>query len=224
MNKSAVIVIPVFNPQKTHYDNICRFKELFYDGFDIFVVDNHSDNFEYINLIKELDFITYEINDFGKTYEVGALLHVYNKRKYPTYFLFQDSLEVYDFAFMKNYSNFYANYVLALKEFFPALSCFDESLAERQFFDERVSFLTYLLDHTPGIFGCNFGCKRHHLDALSKFTLVKDNLPHDKHGSISWERILSLSFRHLQFTCNFVLSRYHSFNCFAFRKHFSNRQ
>jgi hypothetical protein len=75
------------------------------------------------------------------------------------------------------------------------------------------------------VFGCNFACKKHHLDALVLSNILsQENLPFDKHGSIAWERIFSVGLRHLQFTCKFLLSRYHSFDCFAFRKHFFNRQ
>ena len=225
MNKPNAIIIPIYNPDHFHYENIKRYRELSFDGFDIIVVDNHSDKCEYLDLIKELDFVTYELNSLGKTYEAGALLHVYLNKKYATYFLIQDSVEVYNFQFIKNYSNFYANYILILKEFFPALSCFDQSLQERQFFDERFGYLAYLLDNTPGFFGCNFACKKHHLDALVLSNILsKENLPYDKAGSMAWERIFSVGFRHLKFSCNFLLSRKNSFVCPYYRKHFFNRQ
>jgi len=73
---NTVIVIPTYNPNQLNYDIIKSYENLDRNFFDIVVVDNNSYVTEYIDKIKELDFIKYEFSEFNGGYEdlIGVLI------------------------------------------------------------------------------------------------------------------------------------------------------
>ena len=64
MNKS-VAVVPTYNPTKLNYDYISELKNLHALGFDIYIINNNSTNTEYLDKIKQFDFVTVEDSIFG---------------------------------------------------------------------------------------------------------------------------------------------------------------
>ncbi len=92
--KKAAVVVPTYNPNQINYDFILALKELHNLDFDIYVINNNSTKTEYLEKIKELDFVICEDSIYGGAYEAGALYQVFKKDLYETYMLIQDSVVI----------------------------------------------------------------------------------------------------------------------------------
>lgn len=187
--KKAAVVVPTYNPNQLNYDYILALKELHNLDFDIYIINNNSTKTEYLEKIKELDFVICEDSIYGGAYEAGALYQVFKKDLYETYMLIQDSVIIKSPITFDNYASFNCSYVLGLMSFSSCLDHFTVS-NDRVWFDENFPDLIDSLKDAKGILGNNFLCKRKHLIQMARIGYFsEDYLPKSKEGSQAWERV-----------------------------------
>ena len=192
--KKAAVVVPTYNPTELNYNNILALKELFDAGFDVYVINNNSTNLDYIEKIKQIDFVIFENSDYGGAYEAGALYQVFKKDLYETYMLVQDSVHIKTSATFDNYASHHCSYVICLIAFDSCLDAFTTS-NDRVWFDEIFPDLIDELKMVPGILGNNFLCKRRHLMQMSRIGyFCEEKLPRNKDASQAWERVWATYF------------------------------
>lgn len=203
MNKS-VAVVPTYNPTKLNYDYILELRNLHALGFDIYIINNNSTNTEYLDKIKELDFLTVEDSIFGGAYEIGALNQVFKKDLYENYLLVQDSVVIKSPGTFDNYASHHCSYVLGLMSFSSCLNSFTTS-PDREWFDEKFPDLIEFLEPAKGILGNNFMCKKRHLMQMARIGYLADEyMPTNKYGSQAWERVLGTFFYKYGFSIKFI--------------------
>lgn len=202
--KKAAVVVPTYNPNQINYDYILALQDLHVLGFDIYVINNNSTNIEYIDKIKELDFIIFEDSIYGGAYEAGALYQVFKKDLYETYMLIQDSVLIKSPLTFDNYATYNCSYVLCLMAFGSCLDAFTTS-NDRNWFDKNFPDLIDNLKEAPGVLGNNFLCKRRHLIQMARIGYFTENLlPKNKDGSQAWERVWGTYFSKYKIPVKYV--------------------
>ncbi len=221
--KKAAVVVSTYNPTESNYNNILALKELFDSGFDIYVINNNSTYLDYIEKIKQIDFINFEDSDYGGAYEAGSLYQVFKKDLYETYMLLQDSMHIKLTAIFYDYAtNDYPN-ILCLIGFDSCLDSFISS-KDRVWFDEIFPDLIDELKMTPGILGNNFLCKRRHLIQMSRIGYFREEkLPKNKDGSQAWERVWATYFSKYKIPVRYIDNLGNGMNNQIFHKILQNR-
>jgi hypothetical protein len=203
MNKS-VAVVPTYNPTELNYNYISELRNLHVLGFDIYVINNNSTNTEYLDKIKELDFVNVEDSIFGGAYEIGSLNQVFKKGLYENYLLVQDSVLIKDPMTFDNYVSYNCSYVLGLMSFSSCINSFTTS-PDRAWFDEKFPELIECLEPAQGVLGNNFMCKKRHLIQMARIGYLSDEfMPKSKHGSQAWERVLGTFFYKYGISVKFI--------------------
>jgi hypothetical protein len=222
--KKAAVIVPTYNPNQLNYDYILALKELHKLDFDIYVINNNSTNIEYLEKIKELDFVICEDSIYGGAYEAGALYQVFKKDLYETYMLVQDSVNIKSPLTFYNYASYHCSYVLGLMSFSSCLDAFTTS-ADRAWFDINFPDLIDSLKDAKGVLGNNFLCKRRHLIQMSKIGYFSENyLPKNKDQSQAWERVWGTFFYKYNVSVKFIDSvRPHMIDNYIFTKISQNR-
>jgi hypothetical protein len=203
MNKS-VAVVPTYNPTQLNYNYISELRNLHTLGFDIYVINNNSTNTEYLEKIKELDFVNVEDSIFGGAYEIGALNQVFKKDLYENYLLVQDSVLIKSPMTFDNYASYDCSYVLGLLSFSSCIDAFATS-PDRYWFNEKFPELIECLEPAKGVLGNNFMCKKRHLIQMARIGYLSDEyMPKNKHGSQAWERVLGTFFYKYGISVKFI--------------------
>jgi len=203
MNKS-VAVVPTYNPTELNYNYISELRNLHALGFDIYVINNNSTYTEYLDKIKELDFVNVEDSIFGGAYEIGALNQVFKKDLYENYLLVQDSVLIKSPMVFDNYASYNCNYVLGLLSFSSCIDAFTTS-PDRYWFNEKFPELIECLEPAKGVLGNNFMCKRRHLIQMARIGYLSDEyMPKNKDGSQAWERVLGTFFYKYGISVKFI--------------------
>ena len=217
--KKAAVVVPTYNPNQINYEYILALQDLHILGFDIYVINNNSTNTEYIDKIKELDFVIFEDSIYGGAYEAGALYQVFKKDLYETYMLLQDSVNIKASSTFDNYASYNCSYVLGLISFGSCLDAFTTS-NDRVWFDENFPDLIDSLKDAKGVLGNNFLCKRRHLIQMHRIGYFSENyLPKNKDGSQAWERVWGTYFYKYNVSVKFIDSlKHHPVNNNIFKK------
>jgi hypothetical protein len=203
MNKS-VAVVPTYNPTQLNYNYISELRNLHTLGFDIYVINNNSTNTEYLEKIKELDFVNVEDSIFGGAYEIGALNQVFKKDLYENYLLVQDSVLIKSPMTFDNYASYNCSYVLGLLSFSSCIDAFATS-PDRYWFNEKFPELIECLEPAKGVLGNNFMCKKRHLIQMARIGYLSDEyMPKNKDGSQAWERVLGTFFYKYGISVKFI--------------------
>jgi hypothetical protein len=220
---NTVIVIPTYNPNQLNYDIIKSYESLDRNFFDIVVVDNNSYVTEYIDKIKELDFIKYEFSEFNGGYETGALYQVYRKSDYDNYFLVQDSIQIKSFRFFETYSFYYSETVLAFIPIINRHERFDWG-PNNQFFNKDIDDVLKLSPKFDGIMCNAFGIKKYLLKRIFDSILFSEKvIPQHKFDSMAWEGCWGVYFQCFNIPVKF-LNPIESWECKYFKKILQNRQ
>jgi len=220
---NSVIVIPLYNPTELNYNIIKSYEKLDQQLFDIIVVDNISTVTEYVDEIKKLDFIKYELSEFNGGYETGAFYQVYRKTNYDTYFLVQDSIQIKSFNFFETYSNYHAQYALAFSPILNAHDRFDWGL-ENIYFNQHINEVLKLGKQFNGIMCNAFGIKKYLLTRVFNSELFSEKIiPKNKYDSMAWESCWPILFEHSGISIEF-LNPAESLECKYFKKINQNRQ
>jgi len=214
MAKTA-IVIPLYNPTEFNYNVIKSYENLDSQYFDIIVVDNNSNITEYVDKIKAINFVKYELSEFNGGYETGALYQVYRKTNYDDYFLIQDSIQIKSFRFFETYSLFYLETVLAFSPIYHSI--------ERLYFDNNIpsAHIEEVLKigkKSDGIMCNAFGIKRYLLQRIFESNIFSlDVIPKTKKDSMGWESAWAVYFDYFNMPIRF-LNPEESSECKFFRK------
>ena len=212
---NTAIVIPLYNPTEFNYNIIKSYENLDRDYFDIIVVDNNSNITEYVDKIKEIDFVKYELSEFNGGYETGALYQVYRKTNYDNYFLVQDSIQIKSFRFFETYSLFYSEMVLAFSPIYNSI--------ERLYFDgnipsAHIEEVLKIGKKSNGIMCNAFGIKRYLLQRIFESNIFSTNvIPQTKKDSMAWESAWAVYFEYFNMPIRF-LNPDESLECKFFRK------
>lgn len=202
--KKAAVVVPTYNPNQINYEYILELQDLHILGFDIYVINNNSTKIEYLEKIKELDFVIVEDSIYGGAYETGALYQVFKKDLYETYMLIQDSVIIKSPLTFDNYASYNCSYVLGLMSFGSCLDAFTTS-NDRFWFNDNFPDLIDSLKDAKGILGNNFLCKRRHLIQMNRIGYFSENyLPKNKDGSQAWERVWGTYFYKYNVSVKFI--------------------
>ena len=155
------------------------------------VVNNNSTKKEYLEKLPTT--ISVEDNIYQSSYEAGALLFAFEKYEYDNYFLIQDSIEMFDCHEISDYVNKNYAFVLALNMMCPAAHMMTSD--HKDFLKTNFKTLSSSIYMQPGIATNSFIAKRHHIQKIIDLGIfTKENLPKNKLGSETWERVFGLSF------------------------------
>ncbi len=187
----CLIVVASYNMNEFCFKNVLSLKNLFPD-FNLLVVDNNSNNTEYLDKLSDFD-INVQKSIYGGAFEPGALLQAYNQYKAENYFILQDSVQIFDANPIVEYVNSDNSFVLALQQFCPAIHmCKEHQLVKLKQIDSKMRSYAAMY---PGIEHSSFVSKAHHIQFLiDKNLLTEENIPKDKSGEELWERIFGLAF------------------------------
>ncbi|MBV6459457.1 MAG: hypothetical protein HONBIEJF_02605 [Fimbriimonadaceae bacterium] len=208
----TLVVVPSYNSTDLLRESL--------EGLEkVLVVDNGS-----IDCSVSAILGTVEANMYGPSYEIGALLHAFNRYTYDRYLLLQDSIVLRDKRFATDPASYFDNAegVYGLASIAPAT--YGMTGENHGWIRDTFPKLGGVdLNQRIGIQYCAFSATREQLQALvdAEF-LVPDRLPRDKVGSQSWERVLGAAFAQLGIPVHFLAE------CFTtdhpvFRKEFLNR-
>lgn len=218
---NIVIVIPLYNPTELNYNIIKSYEKLDRELFDIIVVDNISTNTDYLDEIKKLDFIKYELSEFNGGYETGALYQIYRKTNYDTYFLVQDSIQIKSFSFFENYSFYYTESVLA---FAPIYRSIERLYLEKNIPNSHIEEILGIGKKSNGIMCNAFGIKKYLLKRIFDSNIFSLNvIPMTKKDSMAWESCWAVCFDHFSIPIEF-LNQEESLECRYYKKINQNRQ
>jgi hypothetical protein len=218
---NSVIVIPLYNPTQLNYNIIKSYEKLDRQLFDIIVVDNISIVTEYVDEIKKLDFIKYELSEFNGGYETGALYQVYRKTNYDNYFLVQDSIQIKSFGFFETYSLYYSESALA---FSPIHRSIERLYLENNIPNPHIEEILSIGKKSNGIMCNAFGIKKYLLKRIFDSNIFSLNvIPKTKKDSMAWESAWAVYFDHFNIPIEF-LNPEESLECRHYKKINQNRQ
>jgi len=214
---NTAIVIPLYNPTEFNYNIIKSYENLDRQLFDIIVVDNVSTITEYVNEIKKLDFIKYELSEYNGGYETGALYQVYLKSDYENYFLVQDSIQIKSFGFFENYSFYYKESVLAFAPIIDRHAKFDWG-SNNEFFNQDIDEILMLGEKFDGVMCNAFGIKKFLLKRIFNSNLFTERvIPKHKFDSMAWEGCWAVLFQYFNISVEFLNPK-ESLECRYYKK------
>lgn len=192
---NLLIVVPVHNPNEVCLKNIINLIEKF-PNEQILIIDNNSTQIECLDKIKKLNCLV-EKNQFGPTYEPGALLHAFVNYNYDNYLLIQDSIKLVDTMEIELFLKQNICDVLALDLFFPAFHQIKKD--QINYIKNNFKNISYGLFINPGIHWSSFIIKREVIQNIIDINVLKkEKLPKNKSENESWERIFGLAFGYIK--------------------------
>lgn len=184
-----LIVIPTFNTTEENFNNILTLKNKFPTD-TVYVVDNSKNQNDFEHHFIENN-ILYEKSVFGGRYEPGALLQAYQKFDAEKYVLIQDSINIKDEIFIKEYFEKDKDIIVAFLFLYPSYWFLTH---ENLFYLKNIfNNAEDLLDNVFGFSHSSFLCKKKHIDFMVNCKILAENyLPKNKIEQQSWERVFGI--------------------------------
>ena len=191
--KKLAIIITTHNPNEQCYENILNYLSLKLVDNVIYVVNNNSDENEYVNKLKSHSEIIVKDSVYNGAFEAGALLQAYNEIDAENYLLIQDSIKLNKTEEINYYCKYVDNFVLAFSLLYPIGFQINDEI-KKYILDFNYKF-NYDFFELFGIQFCTFAAKKSHISSLvNSGILIEENLPKTKTHCEAWERIFGLGF------------------------------
>lgn len=184
-----VIVIPTYNTQEEHCNNIISLGKKFPNDI-VYVVDNGEKDNPYQSKFLENNII-YEKSVFGGRYEPGALLQARNKFDANKYLLIQDSILINDEIFIKDYFEKDLDLFVCFQYLFP--SYWFLTYENLYYLQSIIDNVEELLDKVFGYSHSSFLCEKKHVDHMINCGILSEKyLPRCKNEQQAWERLFGI--------------------------------